>query len=733
MSAIVQALGAGYSAKKILSYLSQHNPQMASKITAALNAGHTIDHILNYIQKNSNRIGKLMPEKGKQEKPHNIFKQAQSNIHPSLKGMAETGLAVGSAAAIAYAMSRAIPTILGRTGMQGGISQGLTAPPSQNSSLPTSPLIGTLGQQPQVPQSQLSQQTQQSPLSNANAASIPEPSNIQQHEEKNINIPEILSKHQSKEKIDELINAGNTAEGITAYFQKFAPKQIKDIEKESGLPFSKAVEQYIAENPQQKAQEGKLLQEPIEQTGEKIDFTGIGKGITDNLYNGLFESLKKGSTKFAGIEDPVLKKAKEPFEKGLIKSPEDLRRFVNELPEYSKKTGKSQIEGNRDSTSFNDIREINEKEKPKIERLQEIDKYEPSGNDYTLSKEHISKWYSAKPGEFIGNLKDFFTGDKLREKFKDVLSIPVYKGFPDYRTKGGQEAHAGYGEGKIVLNSFDDKSLFPILTEEASHALQDIKGRLGEESESDYEENINEKSAKKHVDYLNKFHEKEKSKLKEEESKRQQDRIAKAIAKHDVVSSPQGIGEVKEIRNGQAIVEVDGKLTKVKEEDLQPEPEEVKKAKIEFNLEDVPEDLRSAPLNEVYAPAHRKHVTIKYNSDVGKDKSKRYIFFKKDGSPVDEDIIQKLREGSQLPVTSNETFWGAWNAKTQDSRGTVAYHELSKLAQKEGEEDDPSKPYWFEEEEEVFTHGYSKMAEKKLKEEEKKFNEAKKKRKKKTA
>ena len=570
MSAIVQALGAGYSAKKILSYLSQHNPQMASKITAALNAGHTIDHILNYIQKNSNRIGKLMPEKGKQKKPHNIFKQAQSNIHPSLKGMAETGLAVGSAAAGAYAMSRAIPTILGRTGMQGGISQGLTVPPSLNSSLPTSPLIGTLGQQPQVPQSQLSQQTQQSPLSNANAASIPEPANIQQPEEKNINIPEILSKHQSKEKIDELINAGNTAEGITAYFQKFAPKQIKDIEKESGLPFSKAVEQYIAENPQQKAQEGKPLQDQIEQTGEKIDFTGMGKGITDNLYNGLFESLKKGSTKFAGIEDPVLKKAKEPFEKGLIKSPEDLRRFVNDLPEYSKKTGKSQIEGNRDSTSFNDIREINEKEKPKIE-------------------------------------------------------------------------------------------------------------------------------------------------------------------KNSLVSSPNGIGEVKEIRNGQAIVEVDGKLTKVKEEDLQPEPEEVKKAKIEFNLEDVPEDLRSAPLNEVYAPAHRKHVTIKYNSDVGKDKSKRYIFFKKDGSPVDEDIIQKLREGSQLPVSSGEIFWGGWNANTQDSRGTVAYHELTKLAQKEGEEDDPSKPYWFEEEEEVFTHGYSKMAEKKLKEEEKKFNEAKKKRKKKRA
>lgn len=198
---------------------------------------------------------------------------------------------------------------------------------------------------------------------------------------------------------------------------------------------------------------------------------------------------------------------------------------------------------------------------------------------------------------------------------------------------------------------------------------------------------------------------------------------APKIEKNSVVSSPNGVGEVKEIRNGQAIVEVDGKLHKVKEEELQPEPEEVKKAKIEFNLDDVDESLRSAPLNEVYAPAHRKHVTIKYNSDVGKDKSKRYIFFKKDGSPVDEDIIQKLREGSQLPVSSGKTFWGGWSADTQDSRGTVAYHELSKLAQKEGEEDDPSKPYWFEEEEEIFTHGYSKQSEKELIKEKKKFDE----------
>ncbi len=42
------------------------------------------------------------------------------------------------------------------------------------------------------------------------------------------------------------------------------------------------------------------------------------------------------------------------------------------------------------------------------------------------------------------------------------------------------------------------------------------------------------------------------------------------IEKQSTVSTPNGVGTVKEIRNGQALVEVDGKLTKVKEEDLEP-------------------------------------------------------------------------------------------------------------------------------------------------------------------
>lgn len=203
------------------------------------------------------------------------------------------------------------------------------------------------------------------------------------------------------------------------------------------------------------------------------------------------------------------------------------------------------------------------------------------------------------------------------------------------------------------------------------------------------------------------------------------------IEPSSIVASPHGVGEVKAIRNGKAIVEIDGKKHQVNENELENEPEEVKKSVISFDINKVSEDLRSAPLNEVYIPSHKKHITVKFNANAGVEKDKRYLYYRKDGQPVDPTIIENLRVGTKLPVTSGDSFWGAWDADEQDSRGTVAFHELTRQAQREGEENDPSKPYWFVEEEEVFTHGYRKEYEKHLKQKEKAFNEERKKRKKK--
>lgn len=59
-------------------------------------------------------------------------------------------------------------------------------------------------------------------------------------------------------------------------------------------------------------------------------FKGLGQGTTENLYGGLFESLQKGSDRFAGIKDPVLKKSRPFYEAGLINSADDLKAFIKD-------------------------------------------------------------------------------------------------------------------------------------------------------------------------------------------------------------------------------------------------------------------------------------------------------------------------------------------------------------------------------------------------------------------
>jgi len=196
---------------------------------------------------------------------------------------------------------------------------------------------------------------------------------------------------------------------------------------------------------------------------------------------------------------------------------------------------------------------------------------------------------------------------------------------------------------------------------------------------------------------------------------------AKPITKNETVMSPHGVAEVKEIRNGQAIIDVDGKLHKVKEDELEAEPEEVRQAKFDFDPETVPEDLRSAPLNEVYTPANRRHVTVKYNAGL---KPIRYMYVRKDGQPISEEYIDKIKKGVQLPVSSGKSFWGTWRADESDSRGAANYEELVSNSQEEGEEDDPSKEYWFIKEEAVYEHPYMEKAGKEqLRAMEKEFNE----------
>lgn len=56
-------------------------------------------------------------------------------------------------------------------------------------------------------------------------------------------------------------------------------------------------------------------------------FSQMGKGLVDNFYEGIFDSLKKGKDTFSGVKDPLLIAAKPAFEAGQIKNIDDLKKF----------------------------------------------------------------------------------------------------------------------------------------------------------------------------------------------------------------------------------------------------------------------------------------------------------------------------------------------------------------------------------------------------------------------
>jgi len=465
MNPIAQGLALGYSAQKLIGFLSKAFPSLTPKIRQAQRNGHTAEQVLGFLSKTmDNEVPKGVSQQ-------EVLKATDRNQEMLTKH----GLAALGGSAATYALSRAIPRIA--QGLLPGAGQPPPAAPNPN------PVHGQPGAAPQTQQMPGVQNNQpnalpQQPPVNQVAGNIPQAPQPQQPK---TNITQLFNKHNAIEKIDDLIKSGNGAETVAAYFKKFFPQMVKDIEKETGGTVEDAIGRY-AEEKQAAPQEQKML----ESEGKKLD--------------------------------------------------------------VPKETG-----------------EVKQETKP--------------------------------------------------------------------------------------------------------------------------------------------------------------------ISKNEIVASPQGVGEVREIRGDKALVEVDGKLHKVDIEDLEGEPEEVKNSKFDFDLADVPEDLRSAPLNEVYTPSDRRHVTVKYNAGL---KPVRYLYYRKDGRPLSEDYVNKIKEGTQLPVSSGMSFWGVWNADKSDSRGAANYEELVKNSQEEGTQDDPNKEYWFVKEEAVYEHPYMELKGKKeLRELEKKFNEERKKRKKK--
>jgi len=135
----------------------------------------------------------------------------------------------------------------------------------------------------------------------------------------------------------------------------------------------------------------------------------------------------------------------------------------------------------------------------------------------------------------------------------------------------------------------------------------------------------------------------------------------KPISKNSTVITPNGVGEVKEIRNGQAVVEVDGKRHKIPEAELESPvftDDEVADA-YDNLMAKIPEKERSA-----------------FISWAGYDEERNVLGFIPRGGKYEElhnitpEEAQKIKEGKGVARTSGENREGLW-AFGEDTRGGV--------------------------------------------------------------
>ncbi len=144
------------------------------------------------------------------------------------------------------------------------------------------------------------------------------------------------------------------------------------------------------------------------------------------------------------------------------------------------------------------------------------------------------------------------------------------------------------------------------------------------------------------------------------------------IAKNETVSTPHGIGEVKEIRNGKAIVEVNGKKHQIDEEELEaaPLPEKDLAALYDELIEGIESETGEDVSRMVqWAGYNPETNTLQFLPHTGK------LYKYGNISPEDAALLTDILSTRK---TSGENFIGAWKAGSKSPIGAA----LSKLIRK---------------------------------------------------
>lgn len=372
MSPLTQAISQGFSPDQVIEFLLRKFPKYAKDIQKAMGKGYSASQVLQYLngRKGNRELEGALTE---HEKARLSDKEKQRNIE---KNLGKGALAVGAAGLGIYGLGRGaqavIPEVL--TAMEG------IANPKEGVEIDLTPKIGHQAKQLEFqPPNQLIQQSRgpknpinpQSPPNASPQVPHQSPSNTQPQAPK-MDFGQILEQIGVKHKVDAL--RGKNPPDIISKVIKygFSKDQFKQLEAELQVPIEQVISGYlqsappIEENiPTQNIQKNQPMQSPKDNLGFGSAFGSLkGGGTTEQLYEGVFKSLQEGKNTFAGIKDPLIAKAKPFYDRGLIKSPEDLKKLANEGFNKEKNTLPDQVAQNTQSIS-QDFEEPSNKEKVK--------------------------------------------------------------------------------------------------------------------------------------------------------------------------------------------------------------------------------------------------------------------------------------------------------------------------------------------------------------------------------
>ncbi len=147
------------------------------------------------------------------------------------------------------------------------------------------------------------------------------------------------------------------------------------------------------------------------------------------------------------------------------------------------------------------------------------------------------------------------------------------------------------------------------------------------------------------------------------EEAKEPEKPSKPIAKKDSVITPQGAGEIRDIKEKNALVEIDGKLHKVPIEDIEEEPEDV--IQTVQQLLKIPEVDRSSVVSLfTYDPEESKMYIQFHTGDTYK-----YM-------DVDPEKVYKVANKMGIPITQGKNIFGAWSPEDKQSLGATLIKEI---------------------------------------------------------